>query len=94
MHNTIPISLVIIKFLPILSSILTNRFKDSVTNKEYSARTILQVRVRPDAYKKGVQTMGATEPIDDLFSNEELEWSTDREGVHYIFGILVEMKLI
>ncbi|CAI7995544.1 Neuralized-like protein 4, partial [Geodia barretti] len=66
-------------------------YEDHETGKTYYVRTILQVRVKPDSYKKDRQTMGASGEIDELFSNDEIEWSTNREGVHYIFGILVHM---
>jgi hypothetical protein len=36
------------------------------------------MRVKPDSYNKGPQTMGATEKIDKLFSNDEIEWFTNR----------------
>ena len=72
----------------------TVSFEDSVTRKKYSVHTILQVRVKPGSYSKGPQTMGAKEEIDGLFSNDEIEWFTNREGVHYIFGILVYMKMV
>eukprot|EP00667_Euglena_gracilis_P008791 EG_transcript_8905 len=49
----------------------------------------LQLRIQPDAYAVGQQTVGATAPISPLFSNSEVEWYTRRRGVHLVTGLLL-----
>ena len=58
------------------------------------AQVVLQVRIEPGSYKVGHETVGATSQIDPLFSNNELDWSTDRRGVVIISGVLVKLQLL
>lgn len=58
-------------------------------------RVAFQVRIKPDSYKVGKETVGATSrgvTIDDHFSNQELEWSTDCRGVVILVGILIKVE--
>ena len=52
----------------------------------------LVVRIRPDAYTIGPQTIGARSQMDPKFSNSELEWSTKRRGVAVLVGLLVKVE--
>ena len=73
------------------------RFTDEVTGEKYKARIVLQVRIKPDSYRVGPSTVAShlkppSGPIDPNFSDDELEWMTERECVHYIYGILIKLE--
>lgn len=73
------------------------RYKDETTGENYQPKIVLQVRIKPDSYKVGPSTVAdrlrpETGPIDPNFSDDELEWMTDRECVHYIYGILIKLE--
>ena len=70
------------------------RFQDPVTKKRYEAKVVLQVRIRPDSYRVGPQTIGAAAEIDPKFSNQEIEWFTKERGSIKIYGLLVRMDEI
>ena len=55
------------------------------------AKVALQVFIDPKCYRVGEQTVGAREPIDSLFSNSELEWSTNQQGATIIYGLLINV---
>ena len=59
---------------------------------EHDLRIAFQVRIRPDTYDVGKQTIGARGTIDPLFPNSELEWSTHRRGVVILVGLLVKVE--
>ncbi|XP_035662162.1 uncharacterized protein LOC118406328 [Branchiostoma floridae] len=70
-------------------------FKDPHDGKQYKARVVFQVCVRPNSYKVGPETIGARREgrtIDPLFSNNELEWSTKERGGHVLYGLLVKLE--
>ena len=52
----------------------------------------LQVRIQPDAYTVGPQTIGSRVEIDPKFPNSRLEWATKRRGVTVLVGLLVRME--
>ena len=73
------------------------RFVDKETNKHYKASLILQTRLKPDSYTVGPSTIAdhlrkGPGPIDPNFSDDELEWMTDWECVHYIYGVLIKLE--
>ena len=68
-----------------------------MSNQQYEAKTVLQVRIKPGAYTVGPSTVASHKrrgsgPIDPNFSDDELEWKTDYECVHYIYGILIKLE--
>ena len=67
-------------------------FHDPETYKSYKAKVLLQVRIEPGSYEVGPQRVGATSQIDPLFTNDELEWSTERRKVTVIYGVLVKLE--
>ena len=73
------------------------RFTDEVNGKQCKARIVLQVRIEPDTYTIGPSTVASRlrrgfGPIDPNFSDDELEWMTDRECVHHIYGVLIKVE--
>ena len=53
----------------------------------------LQVRQRPESYKIGQETIGATKKgkkIDDYFDNNQIEWYTKENIAIAINGLLVQ----
>lgn len=65
--------------------------EDTATMKRFTAKTVLQLRINPDSYEVGPETIGATKKIDPQFSNEELEWSTKERGAIILYGLLVKL---
>ena len=52
-----------------------------------------QVRLKPETYYVGSETIGAgRKAIDPRFPNAELEWSTKRRGVTVLVGLLVKVE--
>jgi hypothetical protein len=76
----------------IILACLCERFENSQTKKTYKAKVALQLWIKPDSYKVGPQTVGATEEIDPKFSNQEIEWSTVERGAVHMYGLLVNLK--
>ncbi len=69
------------------------RHRITQDGKNYAAQVALQVMIKPDAYKVGPQTTGATSQLDPKFSNEEMEWSTKQRGAVVIYGLLVKVHI-
>ena len=74
-----------------------SRFTDTETGKRYKAKLVLQTRIKPDSYKVGPSTIAdhlrkGPGPIDPNFSDDEIEWMTDRECVHFIYGVLIKLE--
>ncbi|XP_070553198.1 neuralized-like protein 4 [Ptychodera flava] len=67
-------------------------YRDAETDKKYQARVVFQVCIKPDAYKVGQQTIGATYEIDPLFSNQEIEWYTKNRGCVTLYGLLFKLE--
>ncbi|XP_078356493.1 neuralized-like protein 4, partial [Oculina patagonica] len=67
-------------------------FEDPSTKKTFAAKTVLQLRINPNSYKVGPETIDATEQIDREFSNEELEWSTRERRAIILYGLLVKLE--
>ncbi|XP_078368543.1 neuralized-like protein 4 [Oculina patagonica] len=67
-------------------------FTDPSTKKKFVVKTVLQLRINPNSYKVGPQTIGARKTIDPRFSNEELEWSTKERGAIVLYGLLVKLE--
>lgn len=55
-------------------------------------RFALQLRIQPNTYKIGQETIGATEEIDPNISNKSIEWYADQTHTHFFTGILVREK--
>ena len=57
----------------------------------HTYKTVLQVRQKPDSYKVLNETVCATERIDPLFDNSEIEWCTrQRYPTIVITGLLIK----
>ncbi|XP_077984752.1 neuralized-like protein 4 [Glandiceps talaboti] len=75
----------------LVSIIYPPRFTDTVTNQSYQARVVFQVRIKPDSYSVGPETIGAASEIDPNFSNQEIEWFTKQRGSVIMSGLLVKV---
>ena len=53
-------------------------------------RFALQLRIQPNTYKIGQQTIGASEQIDPHISNKSIEWYTEQTHTHFFTGILIQ----
>ena len=60
---------------------------------KFKVRVALQVRIQPDSYDIGEQTIGVKQQIDPMFHNTELEWSTKRRGVCLLSGLLIKVEV-
>ena len=63
----------------------------------YKAKIVLQVRIKPGVYAIRPSTIAPHlrplfGPIDHDFEDDELEWMTDHECVHYIYGVLIKLE--
>lgn len=81
----------------VFTAIITYRFVDSETERRYKAKIVLQVRIKPGSYTEGPSTVAShlrrgSEPIDPNFSNDKVEWMTNRECVHFIYGVLIKLE--
>ena len=65
-------------------------FKSSSTGIEYTAKTVIQVCIKPGSYDVESQTTWAN-LIDPLFNDSELEWATKKYGAISIYGLLVKV---
>ena len=84
-------------FLGVVLTCSSCSFTDTTTGIRYKAKVVLQVRIKPDVYTVGPLTLNpllgwGRGPIDPNFSDSELEWMTDRECVHYIYGVLIKLQ--
>lgn len=52
----------------------------------------LQIRIQPNTYKVGQQTIGATEEIDPNIPNTSIEWYADQAHTHFLTGILMRER--
>lgn len=69
-------------------------FQDPVSKKKQYGRVALQVRIKPDSYTVGKETLRASRKgvvIDPHFHNEDLEWSTICRGVIIPVGIIIKV---
>ena len=62
-----------------------------MTGEEFNAKVVFQLYIKPDSYKVGPQTIGATDEIDPKISNQEIEWSTKQRGATVFYGLLVKL---
>jgi hypothetical protein len=72
-------------------------FVDRTSSRQYCAKLLLQIRIKPGSYTVGPSTVAShmrngSGPIDPNFSDDELEWMTNYECVHYIYGILIKLE--
>ena len=58
-----------------------------VMGKHY--RFALQLRLQPDTYCIGQETVNATEQIDPYIPNKSIEWYTNQLHTHFFTGVLV-----
>ena len=70
------------------------RYTDSVTSTPYNSRVAFQVLIAPGSYEQRKETIGATCQIDPAFSNEELEWATDKRGSTILYGLLIRLDVV
>uniref|UniRef100_A0AAY4AR94 Neuralized-like protein 4 n=1 Tax=Denticeps clupeoides TaxID=299321 RepID=A0AAY4AR94_9TELE len=68
------------------------RFRDPRSHRCHQAQVGFQVCVRPGSYKVGPQSLGASEPLDQRFSNSEIEWITKEKGGTLLYGLLVRVE--
>lgn len=52
-------------------------------------RFALQLRIQPESYSTGQQTIGTTDEIDPHIPNKSIEWYTDQLHAHFFTGILL-----
>lgn len=52
---------------------------------------VLQFRIQPGTYMVGPSTLKET-PADPYVDESEMEWFTDRHGVHLLYSILVQKQ--
>ena len=52
----------------------------------------LQLRIQPNTYKVGQQTLGATGELDPNVPNTSIEWYADQSHTHFFTGILVSER--
>nr|XP_006813437.1 PREDICTED: neuralized-like protein 4-like [Saccoglossus kowalevskii] len=55
------------------------------------ARVVFQICVKPGSYKCGPPSVGANEPIDPQFSNNEIEWYSKEKGAIILQSLLVKI---
>ena len=70
---------------------------DAVYTNEYYCNErhyhfALQIRIQPNTYKVGQQTIGATEEIDPNIPNTSIEWYADQAHTHFLTGILMRER--
>lgn len=66
-------------------------FIDSSSKKLYEAKVAFQVHVRPGSYTIGPQQLGACDPIDTRFSNNDLEWYIKEENSITLHSLLMKV---
>ena len=66
------------------------------TNEYYCSgryyRFALQLRLQPNTYDIGQQTIGATREIDPNIPNKSIEWYTNQYHTHFFTGILIRER--
>ena len=67
------------------------RYHDRDTKTDQLATTLLQVKLQPNTYTVGKSTIRKDIYTDPKFEGN-VEWMTEREGVHHIYGVLVMLK--
>ncbi|XP_077998138.1 neuralized-like protein 4 [Glandiceps talaboti] len=67
------------------------KYKDPRTHSWHAAKVAFQVCIKPGSYKCGPPSIGVNEPIDPLFSNSELEWSTKETGATVLQALLIKI---
>ena len=71
-------------------------YTDSEDKQEYEVRLCFKVLVNPRCYTVSPQTLlspDTNQPIDELFDNTKLEWSTEQDREVYIYGLMVKIEL-
>ena len=54
-----------------------------------------QLRIKPESYKIGPETIGAEEMIlDENFENKELEWYTKQNLSIVLYGLLIKVSKV
>ena len=59
------------------------------SNKYVNVKFAFQVRIHPDRFEAGPQTIGETDPIDFPLDNEMIEWSTKAKSAIIPVALLV-----
>ncbi|XP_070552622.1 neuralized-like protein 4 [Ptychodera flava] len=67
------------------------KFKDAQSGQKYTASVALQVCIRPNSYKVGKDTVGASQPFDPRIDNQNIEWFTKERGSIILYGLLVKL---
>ena len=69
---------------------------EAYTNEYYCNgryfRFALQLRIQPNTYSVGQQTIGATTEIDPNIPNTSIEWYTNQSHTHFFTGILIRQR--
>ncbi|XP_072020610.1 uncharacterized protein [Amphiura filiformis] len=54
-------------------------------------RTVIQVRIKPDRFQVGPQTIGRSDPIDPPLDNDSIEWSTTARNCVIPTAVLIQV---
>ncbi|GAB6019762.1 Neuralized-like protein 4 [Chamberlinius hualienensis] len=78
------------------SNYLTPKFEffDAKSKKKLYSRAVFQLLVQPGSYNSGPQRIGAREPIDCHFSNNDIEWLTKEKGSILLHSLLIRIENI
>eukprot|EP01084_Bolivina_argentea_P284464 487544_1 len=71
--------------------------KHPITNEDISVQFVFQVKIRPESYAIGQETVGATKKgwtLDKNFSNDEIEWYTSENVGIMLQGLLLRFEQI
>ncbi|XP_022100637.1 neuralized-like protein 4 isoform X3 [Acanthaster planci] len=68
------------------------KFTDPKTKQVYNASVAFQVRVRPNSYTTGPQTIGVNHNIDPYIENSKIEWFTKERSAIVPYALLVRVQ--
>ena len=64
-------------------------------NRRLKVKFAFQLRIKPESYNIGQETIGATRKgkiVDENFSNNELEWYTKQNMSIVLYGLLLNVS--
>ncbi len=62
------------------------------SNRYVNIRTVLQVRVKPEQFEIGPQTIGKIRPIDPPIPNDAIEWSLTARNCVIPTAVLIQLQ--
>lgn len=71
-----------------------SEFVDPETKKQFQAWIAFQLLVQPGAYDSGPERLGAREPIDGHFSNNDIEWFTKERRATVLHSLLIKLESV